>query len=113
MNECLAPALTLGLTLFRAGDLRSSSSTALYSIHSFINPLNHLCIIVAVVSINIQQLESGRGGFGPSLSDFKALAPKHAAKAGPPQGWGNKVKTWFLTLGRKLEESLAPGCPCL
>ena len=59
------------------------------------------------MSINIQQLKSGRGGFGPSLCDFKALAHKHAAKAGAPQGWGNKVKTWFLALGRKLEESLA------
>lgn len=44
------------------------------------------------------------GGFGPSLSDFKALAPENAAEAGPPQGWGIKIKTQFLIFGEEVRK---------
>lgn len=69
MAACLALALALGLTLIQAGDLRSSESILLPFTHSFINPFIHPCIVTVVVSTNIPKLESGRGGFGPRLSD--------------------------------------------
>ena len=37
------------------------------------------------------------GGFGPSLSDFKALAPENAAEAG-----GIKIKTQLLIFGEEV-----------
>lgn len=59
MNACSALALTLGLAVFWAEDLKSSGSIAL---HLFIHPSIHLCIITVVVNINILPLASGRAG---------------------------------------------------